>query len=93
MAEESCGEETTPVVVVAPSTDFAGDSGSSDSLSAAQKSIKFMKRRLRERHDEEVRRGQGSMDGIDGVQFLFNPNSFTQTVENIFHFVSEYCLT
>lgn len=48
-------------------------------VGVTEHSQKELKARLKERHREEK-------DDFDGVQFLFNPNSFVQTVENIFNF-------
>ena len=49
------------------------------------------KRKLQDKYGEEIPaklrkklKKEGST--VDAVQFLWNPNSFTQTVENIFHF-------
>lgn len=51
-----------------------------DKLSATEKTMKEMKNTLRKRMKEE--------DGkpIEAMQYLLNPLSFTQTVENIFNF-------
>jgi hypothetical protein len=51
-----------------------------DKLSATEKTMKRMVKKLLKRSQEE------SGGHVDGVQYLFNPDSFTQTVENIFHF-------
>eukprot|EP00977_Amphora_coffeiformis_P015307 scaffold4503_cov167-Amphora_coffeaeformis.AAC.6 len=51
-----------------------------NTLSAAEQEVKRMRKLLKRRGKEEV-----SNDGkVDGVQFLMNPHSFTQSVENIF---------
>jgi hypothetical protein len=55
---------------------------SADALSATEQTIKDLKSTLGKRTDEE---SSGSGE-VEGVRFLFNPKSFTQTVENIFHF-------
>jgi len=71
-----------------------------DQLSAAEKTMHDLRRKLKNRCKEKYvqnkERAQANNDDlsklqetgseIDGIQFLFNPNSFTQTVENIFHF-------
>uniref|UniRef100_A0A7S1Y271 Non-structural maintenance of chromosomes element 4 n=1 Tax=Grammatophora oceanica TaxID=210454 RepID=A0A7S1Y271_9STRA len=42
---------------------------------------------LPEDEQQEARKELRETEGeIDGLQYLFNPNSFTQTVENLFHF-------
>lgn len=51
-----------------------------DSLGAADKTIKMTKKKLKDRFKENEH------NDLPGVQFLFNPKSFTQTVENIFSF-------
>lgn len=58
--------------------------GTADNLSAAEKAMKVMRKKLkklsvRQEGDEENRE-------VNGVEFLFNPKSFTQTVENIFNY-------
>lgn len=49
------------------------------------------KRKLAELHGENIpgdlaKKLKNHGVGIDAIQYLFNPDSFTQTVENIFHF-------
>ena len=56
--------------------------GDADQLSAAEKAMKDVKKVLR-KHSKSK---EGDSFEVDGVKFLFNPKSFTQTVENIFHF-------
>ena len=56
--------------------------GDADQLSAAEKSMKEVNKVLR----KKCKVKEGDPIEVDGVQFLFNPKSFTQTVENIFHF-------
>jgi len=36
--------------------------------------------------EKDAKLKQAHLEGICAIKFLFNPNSFTQTVENIFHF-------
>ena len=62
--------------------------------------MRLMRKKLKERCHQEYKKSQERAAGdetaerlaqetgmeIDGVQYLFNPKSFTQTVENIFHF-------
>lgn len=55
-----------------------------DRLSAVEKTMKEMKKILRDM--AETSKAQAGTPDVDGLQFLFNPKSFTQTVENIFHF-------
>lgn len=55
-----------------------------DQLSAAEKNMKQLKQVLKARAKEQEAKNKSKE--IDGVQFLFNPESFTQTVENIFNF-------
>lgn len=59
-----------------------------DQLSAAEKNLKQMKQILKSRAREQVGKSNSISNdaAIDGVKFLFNPKSFTQTVENIFNF-------
>lgn len=59
--------------------------------SAAEANIKNIKKRLQKRMDQEAPNNKDVEDDFDqlkvpGVQFLFNPQSFTQTVENIFYY-------
>jgi len=60
------------------------EKGTSDQASAVEKSMKEMKDKLTERVIAES--NENDCDDIDGVQFLFNPKSFTQTVENMFYY-------
>jgi hypothetical protein len=71
-----------------------------DQLSAVEQTMKLMKKKLKDRCRQEYTKNKERAAGdaaaeklvqetgmeIDGVQYLFNPKSFTQTVENIFHF-------
>lgn len=57
-----------------------------DQLSAAEKNLKLMKQVLKTRSRQEAEKQGRKSAPVDGVSFLFNPNSFTQTVENIFNF-------
>jgi non-structural maintenance of chromosomes element 4 len=54
-----------------------------DQLSAAEKNLKQMRKVLKDRARESTHNNKNE---IDGVNFLFNPKSFTQTVENLFNF-------
>ncbi|GKY97356.1 hypothetical protein MPSEU_000694000 [Mayamaea pseudoterrestris] len=58
--------------------------GDPNKLSATEKTIKQMEKQLKKRIKENQKSGLGN--DIDGVKYLCNPCSFTQTVENIFHF-------
>lgn len=58
--------------------------GDPNKLSATEKTIKNMERQLKKRVKENLSVGLGPQ--IDGCKYLCNPRSFTQTVENIFHF-------
>lgn len=53
--------------------------GNEDNLAEAENTRKALRNRLRQRQRE------GDQQAVNGVQFLVNPQSFTQTVENIFH--------
>mmetsp|Transcript_21864 Transcript_21864/g.28291 ORF Transcript_21864/g.28291 Transcript_21864/m.28291 type:complete len:349 (-) Transcript_21864:79-1125(-) len=57
--------------------------GDADNLSAADKAMRDMKKKIK-KHSK--RHGENDTAEVDGVKFLFNPKSFTQTVENIFHY-------
>jgi non-structural maintenance of chromosomes element 4 len=59
-----------------------------DKLSAMEKAMITLRKKLEKRNEEELAKSTGNTRNpeIDGVQFLFNPKSFTQTVENIFNF-------
>jgi Nse4 C-terminal len=71
-------EETRPEEVTNNKSD-------GDKLSAMEKLNKKVKARLESRTKEELVNNQESgMPQLDAVRFLFNPESFTQTVENIF---------
>jgi hypothetical protein len=56
----------------------------SDNLSSVETTMREMKKLLEKRSKEELTK-KGS-NTVDAFRFLFNPKSFTQTVENIFHF-------
>jgi non-structural maintenance of chromosomes element 4 len=62
--------------------------GDADKLSAMEKAMRVIKKKLAERTlvEKEKNPRAGEHPDIDGGQFLFNPKSFTQTVENIFNF-------
>lgn len=72
------------------SVDPNGNKSDADKLSAMEKAMRSMRKRLKARSVEEMANhpaGEAEEHpDIDGVQFLFNPQSFTQTVENIFNF-------
>jgi hypothetical protein len=73
------------VEVVKPEQVKEGEQeGDPNKLSATEKTIKSMERTLKKKVKESSDLGKGLE--IDGAKFLCNPNSFTQTVENIFHF-------
>jgi len=59
-------------------------SDAADKLSAMEKNMRQLKKKLNKEHAKAVK--EEGEDGIDGVKFLVNPKSFTQTVENIFNF-------
>jgi hypothetical protein len=87
--EEDQVEETRPEVVTKNNK-----TNQADKLSAMEKLRKKVAHRLLARTEEELARQPPdavSLAGceapkLDAVQFLFNPLSFTQTVENIFTF-------
>lgn len=97
-AAEDDEEEARPENITGKEKD--GDNA--DKLSAAEKAMKGIKKRLIKRcgenHEAAVEKAREMGDAnvqqeaqefgeeVDGVKFLFNPKSFTQTVENIFHF-------
>lgn len=70
-------EETRPEEVTNNKSD-------GDKLSAMEKLHKRVKTRLGERSKEEQGTHDDGFPKMDAVRFLFNPDSFTQTVENIF---------
>jgi hypothetical protein len=94
-AVAEAGEEVKPEQVQA--TDKKDKKESVDQLSAL---LKQMKKKLNSRCKEELLSNREKVKGdvaaeqlvndtgmeVDGVQYLFNPDSFTQTVENIFHY-------
>ena len=53
-----------------------------DKLSAMERNMRQLKHKLKKKYQRAAQEGAD----IDGVKFLFNPRSFTQTVENIFNF-------
>jgi hypothetical protein len=61
--------------------------GDADKLSAMEKNYKVLKQKLKERTKElrQQHPNLGQHPDIDGIRFLVNPKSFTQTVENIFN--------
>ena len=59
-------------------------SDGADKLSAMEKNMRTLKKTLTKKHKAQV--DAGGPNEIDAVKFLFNPKSFTQTVENIFNF-------
>lgn len=70
-------EETRPEVVTNNKSD-------GDKLSAMEKLNKKIKSRLEQRSKQEKGEADEEYPKLDAVRFLFNPKSFTQTVENIF---------
>jgi non-structural maintenance of chromosomes element 4 len=72
------------------SVDANGNKGDADKLSAMEKAMRHIRKKLKARSVEETAANPaGEVEeypDIDGVRFLFNPKSFTQTVENIFNF-------
>lgn len=61
--------------------DTAQNKGGADNLSAMENAQKDLKKQLK-----KLSRKGSQSEEVDGVKFLFNPLSFTQTVENIFNF-------
>jgi non-structural maintenance of chromosomes element 4 len=72
------------------SVDPNGNKGDADKLSAMEKAMRTIRKKLKTRSLDEMAANPAEEaeehPDIDGVQFLFNPQSFTQTVENIFNF-------
>lgn len=79
--EEDEAEEIKP-------EDVKNNKSDADKLSAMEKHMNRMKKKLQARTKEEIEKhpDAGAYPDIDGIKFLFNPKSFTQTVENIFNF-------
>ena len=84
------------VEVKPESVNNSNNKGDADKLSAMEKAMRVIRKKLKTRSIEEVEKlsattknGSSTTEDhpdIDMVQFLFNPQSFTQTVENIFNF-------
>ena len=70
--------------VVQPEQVEGNEAQDADKLSATEKTMKDMRKKLHERAKQAIE--ENNETDIDGIQYLFNPKSFTQTVENIFHF-------
>ena len=75
---EEEAEEVNPEKV--NNNEARGDAA--DKLSAMEKNMRQLKSKLKKKHQKASQEG----GEIDGVKFLLNPRSFTQTVENIFNF-------
>lgn len=92
-------EEQIPEVLLGTVAMDDGKPAAANTLYAAQRGVRSMQKLLQKRSKEEeqnaqaaiaVDRSLGAFDEetagkMDGVQFLVNPRSFTQTVENIFN--------
>lgn len=76
-------DESETVKVQALSEQQQKEGQTADQLSAAEKAMKFVEKRLKERSAEQL--ASTGKPEVDGLNFLVNPQSFTQTVENIFH--------
>jgi len=76
--QEEEAEEVNPEKV--NNDEQRGDAA--DKLSAMEKNMKTLKSKLAKKQKKANDEGTD----IDGVKFLFNPRSFTQTVENFFNF-------
>jgi Nse4 C-terminal len=80
------------VEVKPQAVDNSTNKGDADKLSAMEKAMRVIRKKLKARSMEEmdIMKQKGEISDqppdIDLVQFLFNPKSFTQTVENIFNF-------
>jgi hypothetical protein len=77
------------VEVKPEAVDNTTNKSDADKLSAMEKAMRVIRKKLLARTVEEVQKGASTTEeppDIDMVQFLFNPQSFTQTVENIFNF-------
>jgi hypothetical protein len=81
-------DEDEEVEEVEPETvkNKSDDGDNSDKLSAMEKLRKQVEKKLRKVTHNKVKESETRDATVDGVKFLFNPNSFTQTVENIFTF-------
>lgn len=81
--------------------DKESSKGDADTLSAAEKVMKDLDKLLKKRSKQEMekkfeehadadedtqRKLKEHATEVDGVKFLINPNSFTQSVENMFNF-------
>jgi hypothetical protein len=100
-AVAEAGEETKPEQVQNNSnSNKDGSKKEKEQVDPLSALLKQMKKKLRERCASEFKTNTERAKGdetaeklvqetgmeVDGVQFLFNPHSFTQTVENIFHY-------
>ena len=78
---EQVQEEDESQAVNPEKVDNSANRNDADKLSAMEKNMRTLKKKLLKKQVEE-----GGHKEIDAVKFLFNPKSFTQTVENIFNF-------
>lgn len=92
VVEESDGEEEEE-----EPEDVKAHAKNPDQLSAVERNIKEVHEVLKKRSNESYRKNTAAIEDIPeakrarggeigAIQYLFNPKSFTQTVENLFHF-------
>lgn len=79
-------EEDEQIEEVLPESVKNNEKGDADKLSAMEKLLRQIRKKLTARTKEETKGGERQHPDIDGLQFLMNPKSFTQSVENIFNF-------
>ena len=82
-------QDTAPAERPEEEVEQAASSSAKPKETPAEANIKVLRKTLSKRHDQEkVAHGEEATTttSVPGVPFLLNPQSFTQTVENIFYY-------